>query len=150
MFKMGLHDSFTYLKHKLWPKEGLGVKLPIWLLTTKNQELLRFICVQVVCHILCKRCWWRLQFCFRPHLDRRSTKEVKGLQSCGSPNFGNLRFQLGNPRTKWHLGAGPMVRHREYYEGEGGGFPQVWAMVSLVSLCLLVVRPCTKSAPTMH
>jgi hypothetical protein len=27
--KMGLRDSFRYLKHKLWPKEGLGVKLPI-------------------------------------------------------------------------------------------------------------------------
>jgi hypothetical protein len=27
-----------------------------------------------------------------------------------------------------------MERHREYYMGEGGGFPQVRAMVSLVSL----------------
>jgi hypothetical protein len=25
MFKMGLHDPFGYLKHKLWPKEGSGV-----------------------------------------------------------------------------------------------------------------------------
>jgi len=37
-----------------------------------------------------------------------------------------------------------MATHREYYEGEGGGFPKVWAMVSLMSLCLPVVRPCTK------
>ncbi len=29
MFKMGSHDPFGYLKHKLWPKEGLEVKLPI-------------------------------------------------------------------------------------------------------------------------
>ncbi len=29
MFKMGFHDPFEYLKHKLWPKEGLGVKMPI-------------------------------------------------------------------------------------------------------------------------
>jgi len=29
MFKMGLHDPFEYLNHKLWPKEGLGVKVPI-------------------------------------------------------------------------------------------------------------------------
>jgi hypothetical protein len=28
MFKMGLHDPFGYFKHKLWPKEGLGIKLP--------------------------------------------------------------------------------------------------------------------------
>jgi hypothetical protein len=29
MSKMGSHDPFGHLKHKLWPKEGLGVKLPI-------------------------------------------------------------------------------------------------------------------------
>jgi hypothetical protein len=27
MFKMGFHCSFGHLKHKLWPKEGPGVKL---------------------------------------------------------------------------------------------------------------------------
>jgi hypothetical protein len=27
MFKMGSHYSFEHLKHKLWPKEGLGVEL---------------------------------------------------------------------------------------------------------------------------
>jgi hypothetical protein len=27
MSKMGLHDPFGHLKHKLWPKEGSGVKL---------------------------------------------------------------------------------------------------------------------------
>jgi hypothetical protein len=54
-----------------------------------------------------------------------------GPQSCGSPIYGNFR----TPRTKWHLGVGPMTRHRVYYNGEGGGFPQIWAMVSLVSSC---------------
>ncbi len=29
-------------------------------------------------------------------------------------------------------------------------FPQVWAMVNLMSPCLPMVRLCTKSAPTMH
>jgi hypothetical protein len=29
MSKMGLHDPFGHFKHKLWPKEGLGVKLTI-------------------------------------------------------------------------------------------------------------------------
>jgi hypothetical protein len=29
MFKMGLYDPFEYLKHKLWPKEGLGIKVSI-------------------------------------------------------------------------------------------------------------------------
>jgi len=44
----------------------------------------------------------------------------------------------------------PMARHKEYYTGEGGGFPQVRAVVSLVSPCLPVAHMCTKSAPTMH
>jgi hypothetical protein len=38
MIEMGLHDSFGFLKHKLWPKEGMGVKLSIWFSTTKSQE----------------------------------------------------------------------------------------------------------------
>jgi hypothetical protein len=29
MSKMGLHDPFEYLKHKLWLKEGPKIKLPI-------------------------------------------------------------------------------------------------------------------------
>jgi hypothetical protein len=29
MSTMGSHDPFGYLKHKLWPKEGSGDKLPI-------------------------------------------------------------------------------------------------------------------------
>jgi hypothetical protein len=37
-----------------------------------------------------------------------------------------------------------MAKHRVYYKGEGGGFPQVQAVVSLVSLWLFVARPCTK------
>jgi hypothetical protein len=52
-----------------------------------------------------------------------------------APTLGISRFSLGNPGTKWHSGASPVTRHRVYYKGEGGGFPQVWAVVSLVSLC---------------
>jgi hypothetical protein len=29
MSKMGSHDPFGHLKHKLWPKEGLEVKLAV-------------------------------------------------------------------------------------------------------------------------
>jgi len=65
-----------------------------------------------------------------------------GMQNGGNPN----------------LGAGPMAKHRVYYKGEGGGFPlivyfgfpQVRAMVNLVSSCLPMVRPCTKSVIIMH
>jgi hypothetical protein len=54
------------------------------------------------------------------------------------------KLPLGSPGTKWHLGVGPVAKHRVYYKGEGGGFPQVRAVVNLVSPWLLVVHPCIK------
>jgi hypothetical protein len=39
-----------------------------------------------------------------------------GLQSCKNPNFGDFG-DFGTPRTKWHLGASPVAKHREYYKG---------------------------------
>ncbi len=62
-------------------------------------------------------------------------------------------LSLGSPGTKCHLDVGLMETHIVYYKGEGGGFPQVQAMVSLgsiVSPSLPMVCPNTKSAPTMH
>jgi hypothetical protein len=38
MSKMGLHEPFGHLQHKLWQKERLGVKLTVLLMTTKSQE----------------------------------------------------------------------------------------------------------------
>jgi hypothetical protein len=38
MFKMGSHDPFGFLKHKLWPKERLGLKLVVLFPTTKSWE----------------------------------------------------------------------------------------------------------------
>jgi hypothetical protein len=46
--------------------------------------------------------------------------------------------------------VGAAERRREYYMGEGGGFPRVWAVVSLVSLVspgLPVACPSTKGVP---
>jgi hypothetical protein len=49
------------------------------------------------------------------------------------PTVGISGLPLGSLETKCHLNVAPVERHREYYKGDGGGFPQVWAMVSLVS-----------------
>ncbi len=59
-------------------------------------------------------------------------------------------FPLGSPRTEGHLDVAPMERRKEYYKGERGGFPQVWAVGSIVSSNLLAVRPSTKNAQTRH
>ncbi len=65
----------------------------------------------------------------------------------GIPIAGILRLSLGSPGTKNHLDVAPMESYRVYYMGEGGGFPQVWAMVSLVSPKSPVVCLSTKGAP---
>ncbi len=57
---------------------------------------------------------------------------------------------FGSLGRKCHLDVRLMERHKVYYKGEGGGFPQVWAVVNLMSSCLPVARPNTKNAPTMH
>jgi hypothetical protein len=150
MFEMGVHDPFGHLKHKLWPKEGLGVKLAIWLPTIKSRESPRFPCVQVACHISLESSWQAIQF----FLDLIS---IGGLQTklwaskvAGVPTLGISGLPFGSCRTKCHLDAGHVASHRVYYKGEGGGFPQVRAVVNLVSPTLLVARLSTKSAQIFH
>jgi hypothetical protein len=71
--------------------------------------------------------------------------KVTGVLTLG---ISGLPFE--SPGTKCHLDVGLVERHKVYYKGEGDGFPQVRAVVSLVSSSLLVVHPNTKSAPIMH
>jgi hypothetical protein len=54
------------------------------------------------------------------------------------------RLPLGSPGTKSHLDATPTEWCKVYYMGEGGGFPQVRAVVSLVSPGLPVACLSTK------
>jgi hypothetical protein len=131
---MGLYDPFGHLKYKLWPKERSGVKLVVWLSTIKSQELTQFICVQVVCDISLKRSRQGLQLCFRPHLNPKFACEIMGLQSCKSPNFSNFGTPTWESWDKMPFGCEPCGEAQSiYYKGEGGGFPQVRAVVSLVS-----------------
>jgi len=68
----------------------------------------------------------------------------------GVPTLGISGLPFGSPGTKCHLDVGLVERHKVYYKGQGGGFPQVRAMVNLVNPSLFVVRPSTKNAPAMH
>jgi hypothetical protein len=68
-------------------------------------------------------------------------------QSPGSPNRDNFRTP---PWESWDkkpfgCGCGGVIQRILY--GEGGGFPQVRAMVSLVSLESFLAYPNTKGAP---
>jgi hypothetical protein len=50
----------------------------------------------------------------------------------GVPVGGISRFPLGSFGTKNHLDVAPVERRKVNCKGEGGGFPQVQAVVSLV------------------
>jgi hypothetical protein len=54
---------------------------------------------------------------------------------------------IGSPEIKSHTNVGAVERRREYHMGEGGGFPQVRAVVSFVSPESPVVYLSTKGAP---
>jgi len=73
-----------------------------------------------------------------------------GPKVAGVTTLGISGLPFGSPGTKSHLDVGFVERHRVYYKGEGGGFPQIRAMMSLVSSNFPVAHPSTKSALTMH
>ncbi len=54
-------------------------------------------------------------------------------------------LHFGSPGKKCHSDVSVVARRREYYMGEGGGFPRIWAVVSQVSPRLPVASPNTKS-----
>ncbi len=61
-------------------------------------------------------------------------------------------FHSGVLGQKNHLDVGPVERCRVYYKGEGGGFPQVRAVVSLLCPCCswLVLAPKVLQLCTNH
>jgi hypothetical protein len=114
MCKMGLHDPFGHLKHKIWTKERLGVK--------PNHKKLRIDLIPLLagaCDMPLENFRRGLQLCFRLHPNRRFAHKVRTPQSCGTSNLGDFG-------TKNHLDEGLAERWRVYYMGEGGGFPWVW------------------------
>ncbi len=59
--------------------------------------------------------------------------ELPKSQDSNRDSFGTMSgLQLGSPGKKSHLDVVPETSRREYYMGEGGGFPRVQAVVCLV------------------
>ncbi len=61
-------------------------------------------------------------------------RKLCALKVVGVLILGISGLPLGSPKTKSHLDVAPMESCKVYYKGEGGGFPQVRPMVSLVCL----------------
>jgi hypothetical protein len=136
MPEMGSHCSFEHLKHKLWPKERAGSRIAS---LTPNQKKSRidpiYLATDDVPHTIGKlsmRATTLLQIALRSEVYSRSYGVPKSRES----RLAGFRdSHAGVPREKSHLDVGPVERCRVYYKGEGGGFPQVRAMVSLVCPC---------------
>jgi hypothetical protein len=70
------------------------------------------MCVQVACHMSLESSQQGLKLWFRTHLNQKISQEVMGLQSGGSPNFGNFgTFDLG-VLGKMTFRCSPVANHR--------------------------------------
>jgi hypothetical protein len=95
---MALHEPFGCLQPKLWAKEGPGVKLAVWLSTTKSRESTtksqesttksgestssRRLLTE--CDMALESSRGELQLWFRPRPDQRLVREVMFVQSTGT------------------------------------------------------------------
>ncbi len=86
----------------------------------------------------------RLQLCNKPHL--KFTHKVMGLQNHGTSNFENFKIPTWENNiwvlALW-LGIKNIIRGKVLASPSSGHG-------DTMNLCLSMVRPCTKSAPTTH
>jgi len=158
MSEMASHEPFGHLQPKLWAKKRSGIKLAVWLPTTKSRESTRQfdsrplkVGNQPNSDVFKRSATWRWKAL------KESYKIVSDLISIGGlskklwmPKVSGVQLGtisgllLGSPGKKCHSDVAPAGSCREYYMGEGGGFPQVQAMVSQVSPRWPVASPNTK------
>jgi hypothetical protein len=129
---MPSHLPFGHLSTKLGAKEGPGVKLPRPL-KVRNRPLLDLRIESAI------RRWKDLDEGYKFGSDLVAiglcNRELRAPKVPGQfrDNFGIISgLQLGSPGKKSHLHVVSTGHRREYYMGEGGGFPRVRAMVCLV------------------
>jgi hypothetical protein len=101
-----------------------------------------------VCRCSATHCWKALEESYKFALDlipiRVLSRELWVPKVSGVQTGIVSGLLLGSPGNKSHLDAGAVEQCREYYMGEGGGFPRVWAVVSQVSPTSPVACPNTK------
>jgi len=84
---MPSHWSFGHLQPKLWAKEGPGVKLVVWLPTTKSSESTSLQPPNWKCDTSLERSRRGLQVWFRPRRDQTSQSGVMSSQSLETPTW---------------------------------------------------------------
>jgi len=129
---MASHEPFGHLQPKLLAKEGPEVKLSVWLPTTKSRESTSSRCPILECNMVLESSRGELRLWLDLVLIRLCSRElwtpkVPGLQ----PGIVS-GLQLGSPRKNSHLDVAFAKSCIVYYMREGGGFPWVRVVVSLV------------------
>jgi hypothetical protein len=90
-----------------------------------------------------------LQLWFRPCRDRTLQSGVMAVQSSGSRVGTISGLHFGSPKNLCHLDVASMASCREYYMGEGGGFPRVRAVVNLLCPSACGLSPTPKGVPNV-
>jgi hypothetical protein len=114
---MASHWPFAHMQSKLWAKEGPGVKLVVWLLTTKSRESTSSRHPIWKCDASLERSRRGLQLWFRPRCDPTLQSGVMSSQSPGIPTGTISGLQFGSPRKNSHLDVASVESCREYYKG---------------------------------
>jgi hypothetical protein len=118
MSKMASHEPFGHLQPKLWAKKGPGVKLPIWLPTTKRQETTSSRRLKKECDGALESSRGELQLWLRSHSNRRSELGDMSVQSPGSSTRDNFGTPPWESREKVPFGCGSRgVMQRILYGG---------------------------------
>jgi hypothetical protein len=137
-----------------------GQNLMDWRVFYTIEKLLKHRCLKWAC--MTHLDIWNTSYGQKKGKDSNWQFDSRPLKIKNWPNFLTCRWRAGVPtlgisglpfgtlKKKCHLDVGLMERRKIYYKGEGGGFPQVWVVMNLVSPNLPVGHPSTKSAPTMH
>jgi hypothetical protein len=92
----GLALVIRNLQPKLWAKEGPGVKLAIWLPTTKSRESTSSLHGLVECDTALESSWRELQLWFKTRPNPSLGRGVMAIQSSGSP-----AGTISGVPTKW-------------------------------------------------
>ncbi len=96
---MASHWPFGHLQPKLWAKEGPGIKLAVWLPTTKSRESTSSQPPNWECNTSLKRSRRGLQVWFRPRRDQTPQSGVMSSQSPGTPP-GTISGQFRDPNPR--------------------------------------------------
>jgi len=118
---MPSHWQFGHLQPKLWAKEGPGVKLAVWLPTTKSLESTSSRRSIWACDMALERSRRGLQLWFRPRRDPTLQSGVMTVQSPGSLAETISGLHFGSPGNLCHLDVASAERRKEYYREYGGG-----------------------------